>query len=343
MRQITEQDLRAAATVLVRTGLHLVSGERFVAVGDAESQPMLAALEAAARELGAEVSALRLDQLRSYSTNHSGERPHKVLPDGVRRAMLSAQASAFVASALHAETSMRDQLLHAVGACKVRHAHMPGITPLAFATGLTGDFDQLRTQGRAIERRLEVAREIVAQSTQGTNLTIKLASNRRWVPRLGRIEPGESIVLPTGSLVTCPESISGTFVATASVGEYFGAREGLLTEPVVFELVDGLVMNVQAPNTPHLVRDIETMLHVAPMSDRVGLVVIGVNEGIKEVTGDVTVDQHRPGLHLVFGDPMGKLTGASWSARTSFAACQKDGSVRVDGALIADGGKLIAT
>jgi leucyl aminopeptidase (aminopeptidase T) len=342
MRQIAEEDLRRAANNLVRTGLELVSGERFVAVGDAESQPMLAALEAAGRDMGAEVSALRLDQLRSYSTNHSGERPHKVLPDGVRRAMLSAQASAFVASAPHAELSMREQLLHVVGACKGRHAHMAGITPIAFATGLAADFAALRESGRAVERSLEVAREITAESAAGTRLTLKTATGRRWIARLGRVRPGETVMLPAGSIVTCPDTISGTFAATASVGEYFGAREGLLTEPVMFELVDGRVMNVVAPGAPHLVRDIENMLHVAPNSDRVGLVVIGVNPGIGEPTGEVTVDQNRPGLHLVFGDPMAKLTGATWSARTSFAACQSSGTVRVDGLLVAEDGKLAA-
>lgn len=340
MRQIGEEDLRRAADTLVRTGLRLVEGERFVAVGDAESQPMLAALEAAGRGAGAEVSALRLDQLRSYSTNHSGERPHKVLPDGVRRAMLSAQASAFVASAPHAESSMRDQLLHVAAACKGRHAHMPGIRPIAFATGLTEDFAQLRERGRALERRLELAREITCESPEGTRLVIKTAASRRWASRLGHVEPGESVVLPAGSIVTCPDTISGTFAATASVGEYFGAREGLLPEPVLFEIVDGRVMNVLAPGCASLVRDIETMLHVAPNSDHVGLVVIGVNSGIGEPTGDVTVDQHRPGLHLVFGDPMGKLTGATWSARTAFGACQARGSVRVDGTLVAEDGAL---
>jgi leucyl aminopeptidase (aminopeptidase T) len=342
MRQIAEEDLRRAATNLVRTGLELVSGERFVAVGDAESQPMLAALEAAARDAGAEVSALRLDQLRSYSTNHSGERPHKVLPDGVRRAMLSAQASAFVASAPHAESSMREQLLHVASACKGRHAHMAGISPIAFATGLAADFVKLRESGRVLQQRLEVAHEITAESTAGTRLTMKTAKARRWVARLGRVMPGETVVLPAGSIATCPETISGTFAATASVGEFFGAREGLLTEPVLFELVDGRVMNVLAPGAPHLVRDIENMLHVSPNSDRVGLVVLGVNASIGGPTGDVTVDQHRPGLHLVFGDPIGKLTGATWSARTSFAACQTGGSVRVDDVLVADDGKLTA-
>ncbi|MBX3185646.1 MAG: hypothetical protein KF819_01470 [Labilithrix sp.] len=340
MRQIGEEDLERAARVLVSTGLRVAKGERFVVVGDAESQPMMAALEAAGRAADAEVSCLQLDRLRSYSTNHSGERPHKVLPDGVRRAMISAQASAFVASSPHAESSMREQLLHVVGACRVRHAHMPGIAPLAFATGLATDFGQLDEWGRAIARRLELAREITAESAEGTRLTVHLAQSRRWIARLGRFEPGESVSLPTGSIVTCPETISGRFAATASVGEYFGAREGLLPEPVVFELVDGRVMNVTAPSCPQLVRDIENMLHVAPSSDRVGLVVIGVNTGVGEATGDASVDLQRPALHLVFGDPMGRLTGANWSARTSFAACQAAGAVRVDGDLIADEGKL---
>jgi hypothetical protein len=85
------------------------------------------------------------------------------------------------------------------------------------------------------------------------------------------------------------------------------------------------------------------MLHVAPYSDHVGLVVIGVNGGVTEATGDVSVDQNRPGLHLVFGDPMGKHTGATWTARTSFAACQVRGTVRVDGVVIADDGKLVTS
>jgi leucyl aminopeptidase (aminopeptidase T) len=343
MRQIAEEDLRRSADILVRTGLRLAHGERFVVVGDGESQPMLAALEAAGREVGAEVSALRLDQLRSYSTNHPGERPHKVLPDGVRRAMLSAQASAFVASAPHAEASMRDQLLHVAAACKGRHAHMPGITPVAFATGLREDFSTLAAQGHALERRLEVARELTCESADGTKLSIKTGPPRRWVARLGHLEAGESVVLPAGSIFTCPETISGTFVASASVGEYFGAREGLLAEPVVFEIMDCRVMNVIAPRSPNLVREIENMLHVAPNSDHVGLVVIGVNTEIGAPTGDVTVDQNRLGLHLVIGDPMGKLTGATWSARTSFAACQAGGSVRIDGTVVIDDGKLLAS
>ena len=337
MRPVSEDELQRAASMVVRSCLKMTAGERLALIGDAESLSLVAALESAGRDAGAEVNVLRVDQLRSYSTNHTGERPHKVLPDGVRRAMLSAEASVFLATGPHSETSMREQLLHIVGACKVRHAHMPGITPLAFATGLSCDFAKLGEVGRSIAGRLETAREIVCESTDGSRLVVR--GSRRWVTRLGDVGPGESVTLPAGSIFTSPESVSGKLVAT-SIGEFFGTREGLLKDPVVFEVLEGVVMNVTSPSNPDLVRDIENMLHVAPQSDRVGLAVIGVNDAIGPPTGDVSVDQHRPGLHLVFGDPLGKITGAPWSARTSFAVCQGKGSVRIDGTLIADDGRL---
>lgn len=333
------EDLTRAATVLVETGLRVSAGERFVVVGDAATVPILAALEHAGRNAGAEVATLRLDELRSYSTNHSGERPHKVLPDAVRRAMLSAQASVFVASAPRGESSMRDQLQHIVGACRIRHAHLPGVTPAAFAAGLAADLTEVASSGAALLHLLEVGREITSTSAEGTNLVVHPGA-RRWIARVGKVAPGESVLFPTGSLSVAPESVRGCFAATASLGEFFGARERLLREPILFDIDDGVVKGVRCSGNAELVRDVEAMLAVAPNSERVGLVILGLNPGAREPTGAVAVDQHRPGLHLVFGDPQAKLTGAGWSARTSFAACQAESLVRVDGVVVAEAGRL---
>lgn len=340
MTDVGSEDLANAADVLVETALRVAPGERFVIVGDFATTSILEALERAGRAAGAEVASLRLDEVRSYSTNHSGERPHKVLPDAVRRAMLSAQASVFVGSAPRAESSMREQLQHVVGACRIRHAHLPGITPAAFAAGLAVSHSTIADSGRVLLHLLEVGREITCTSPEGTNLVVHPGA-RRWVPRVGRVEPGESVVFPTGSLCVAPESIRGRFAATASLGEFFGERERLLREPIVFDIDDGAVTGVRCSGSPELVRDIEAMLCVAPNSERVGLVVLGLNPGAPHPIGAPAVDQHRPGLHLVIGDPQSKLTSAGWSARTSFAACQRQSSVIVDGVPVTDGGRLL--
>jgi len=340
MPDVGDEELSKAADVLVRTALRVAPGERFVLVGDGPTTSILAALERAGRIAGAEVAALRLDELRSYSTNHSGERPHKVLPDAVRRAMLSAQASVFVAAALRGESSMRDQLQHVVGACRVRHAHLPGITPAAFAAGLAGCHTTIAESGKALLHLLDVGREITSTSPEGTNLVVHPGA-RRWITRFGNVGPGESVVFPTGSLCVAPESVRGCFAATASLGEFFGARERLLHEPILFHIEDGAVVRVECAGSPELVRDVDAMLAVAPNSQRVGLVILGLNPGAPDPVGVAAVDQHRPGLHLVIGDPQTKLAAAGWSARTSFAACQTRCTVHVDGVPIAEAGRLL--
>src|ERR1700758_1428711 len=108
MPEVTAAELGHASEVLLHSALRLRAGERFVVVSDQESAAIGEALARGAEQMRAHVTLARLDQLKSVSTGHSGDRPHKVLPDLIRRAMLAAQASVFVASAPHAELSMRE-------------------------------------------------------------------------------------------------------------------------------------------------------------------------------------------------------------------------------------------
>ena len=329
-----------AAAMLVKTALHLREGDRFVIICDAESNGLADVVRIEAESLGIQVTFARLDQLRSVSTNHSGERPHKVLPDLVRRAMLAAQGSLFMASAPHQELSMREQLQHIVGACKVRHAHMPGITARAFAAGMKTDCANLETWGRAVERKVELARTLEATSPAGTDLHLAFAASNRWTPHLGAIAPGNLSILPAGALFAQPESADGVFVANASLSEFFGAREGLLTaKPVTFHIEGGRVVRVEAPAAAELQRDLESMMAVAPNSNRVGLAMLGVNAELT-ATGDAAVDENVPGLHLVIGDMAGRIRTSAWSARTSFVACATGATVDVDGVVVIENGKL---
>jgi leucyl aminopeptidase (aminopeptidase T) len=339
---VTSAELAHAAEVLAHTALRVREGQRVVVVADAESAPLGEAIAHASTAAGALVTLARLDLLKSVSTGHSGDRPHKVLPDVVRRAMLAAQASAFVATAPHPELSMREQLLHIVGACGVRHAHMPGITPRAFAAGLRLDYERVAATGRTLFRRLEFATHVHVSSDAGTDLHLTFGSEPRWVPRLGTLAPGKWVNFPAGAIYASPHSADGVFVANASMGEYFGARAGLLREKAVtFTVEAGRIVKVEAPHAPELEAEVKQMLAFGANSERVGLVAIGVNEGVDEATGEAAVDQNLPGLHLFVGDPAGRATGVRWTARTSFAACQAKSSVTVDGMRTIDAGRLV--
>ncbi len=342
MLDVSAAELAHASEVLLFSALKIRENQRLVIVADRDTAAIGEALARGATARGAIVTAARLDELKSVSTGHTGDRPHKVLPDLVRRAMLAAQASVFVASAPHQELSMREQLLHIVGACGVRHAHMPGITARAFVAGLRLDYEQVGAWGRALFRRLEFAQHVHTTSEAGTDLELSFGSDPRWVPRLGTLAAGKWVNFPAGALYASPQTADGVLVVNASLGEFFGAREGLLLhKPVVLTLEGGRVVKVEAPLSPELESDIRQMLAFAPNSDRVGLAAIGVNSGIEVATGEAVVDQNLPGLHLFLGDPSGRATGVRWSARTSFAACQAGSTVVIDGMKTIDRGHLV--
>jgi leucyl aminopeptidase (aminopeptidase T) len=340
MTAVSAPDLASAATTFVGTALKVKAGERVAVLCDDTSSEVGDAVTRAATVAGAEVTTLRLDQLRSVSTNHTGDRPHKVLPDVVRRAMLASQASVFVASAPHGESSMREQLVHIVGACGVRHAHMPGISASTFARAHRLDYQKLVAWGRGVERRVELARQLDVESHAGTRLEIVFGAQSRWSMHLGELRAGKSVTYPAGVLFAHPERVDGVFVANASLGEFFGSREGLLLErPVRFTLERSRVTAVDAA-TPTLTDDILKMLAFSPGSDRVGVVALGVNTGVGHPSGDATLDMTRPGVHLVLGDAFGLVPAPGFSARTSFAACQASCRVLADKLLLVDDGRI---
>jgi aminopeptidase len=327
-----------AASVLVQSALKLRAGERFVLVEDAGSIEVADAIACAVEACGGWVKRCRLDRM---TTGGGTARPHKVIPELLLLALHDSDASAFIAAAPATELSMRQALLHVVRQRRLRHAHMPGITEATFTAGMRLDYAQVQRLGARVLTRLAGARTLVTESPAGTSLMVALSPEVRWLAQLGVLEAGEWGNLPAGALYTSPSDVSGVFVADASLGEFFGVREGLLRpNPVRFLIDGGRVMDVQA-RSAQLRREIESMLAVSPNSDRVGLVALGVNAGIDAPLGDVLLDQNAPGLHIGIGDPAARATGAGWSAPTCFAACQAVSRVLVDGEIIVELGRVV--
>jgi leucyl aminopeptidase (aminopeptidase T) len=218
---------------------------------------------------------------------------------------------------------------------------MPGIPEAAFVAGMRMDYAQVDRLGTRVLRRLSGARTLLTESPAGTALRVELGPQAKWFAQLGVLERGKWGNFPAGAIYTSPVTASGVFVADASLGEFFGVREGSLRANPVRMLIDaGRVVDIEA-RSPQLKRDLEAMLRVSPNSNRIGLVSIGVNLGIECPMGDAILDQNVPGLHIGVGDPAAKSTGATWSAPTCFAACQASSRVLVDGDLVVESGRVV--
>ena len=334
--------LGRVARVLTRTGLKLRFGERLVVVQDrsAESDAIATAIAEAADDIGAWVRRIRLEDVVSSGS----ARPHRALPEVIALAVQDAHACVFVASALHQEAPMRQGLINLARECKLRHAHMPGVRAASFLAGLRADCDDVVRVGEEVLYRVSIARTIRVFSAAGTSLEIDLEPGRRWVAQLGELEAGGWANFPAGALYTSPKTVRGIFVADASLGEFFGAREGLLVpKPVRLHIDGGRVVAVECEKARGLRDDVEAMLAFSANSARVGLIAFGVNFGLDAPIGDVLVDQNAPGIHLGIGDPSGKATGAAWSAPTCFAACEAASSVVVDDEILVQNGSLRGT
>lgn len=329
----TRDLLARPASVVVGHALRMQPGEKLVVLCDLPSRPIAWAIVDAARAVGCDAILADLDDL--------GARPHKILPDAWAFALALAHASVFVAGSPKEELSMRQHLLHLVAAHRLRHAHMPGITEALFLRGVRVPREVQR--GERLRERLASARVLHATSALGTDLRVDV-QGLRWFAQLGVLEPGRWGNLPAGALYASPSehAVEGTLVVNASLGEWFGRREGVLENtPVRLVFEAGGVVDVVAPHSRGLERDIEAVLAISPNSARVGLLSVGVNDAIEEPFGSTLVDQNLPGLHIGIGDPAARVTGARWSAPTSFAACQYQSSLQVDGRPVIVAGRIV--
>jgi leucyl aminopeptidase (aminopeptidase T) len=125
--------------------------------------------------------------------------------------------------------------------------------------------------------------------------------------------------------------VSGVYVADASVGGGVGARAGLLApRPIRLTIENGRVIAVDCSDAT-LREHVRVHLTRGQNLDRVGLVTIGTNLGIRSAIGEIVHDENLPGLHIALGTTIPTRSGATWTARGQLAFAAASSDVDVDG------------
>lgn len=327
-------DLAQGARSAIVTCLGVTGADRFLLLGDRATAEIDAALERAALDTGAPCLRIELEQyLERPATAPS---PELVTAICAFAPTVSAMAIQALPDEFGLTTSLR---LLLVDELRCRHAQMNGITRRMMEEGMAADYVEVARLAERIHAAVAAARRIEVHA-DGTEIVAHFAPEHRWVGGNAIYrEPGRWGNLPAGEVATSPLTVDGVF-ASRVLGDRFG-RYGLLDEPVSIRLRDGRFETLEAPSPPGLYEELYAFLTRSDCSGRVGEFAIGCNTSLEELCGDLLQDEKFPGVHIGFGDPYPRETGASWSCDSHMDVVASNCTVVVDGVTIMSCGRFV--
>ena len=337
-RNYSLDDMRAGAEVAVRICMAVQPGERVLILGDEGSALISQALGDAASPIAAAVETFTLESL--------GTRPITEIPSKLQDALERFQphVSFYTASSRPGELKFRMAYMPAVMQANpggARHGHMINITPPLMMQGMRVDYQRIFDVTMRVHELVRRAAEIRVTSPKGTDFTATFNPEFNWIPCHGLYhEPGQWGNLPEGETFTSPGNANGALVVD-ELGDYFSERYGILDTPVTFVVEDGQVRTVRCEDSA-LEEDVRSYIFGAENADRVGEFAIGTNIALTGLVGNLLQDEKFPGVHVAFGDPYGKQTGADWKSEHHVDVIPTQCTIDVDGERIMSDGKFVA-
>ncbi len=327
-----DAELLRGARNAVRVCMNVGPQDRVFITSEEETDEVGQALEHEARQTGAQVAIVQLEEF--------GQRPMLALPEALSHRLRDfAPSVTFLAvTGKEGELALRGAFMRLViGELGVRHAHMPNINGQIMRQGMSADYRQIHELTQRVYEIVRRARMIRVTSPNGTDVVGTFDEKMKWLAMGGLYhQPRQWGNLPEGEVFTCPADVDGVVVAEV-LGDYFSPRYGVLADPVTFEVSGGRVGRVTC-RRQDIEAELIAYLDSSDNGHRGGEFAIGTNTGLTALSGSMLQDEKIPGLHIAFGNPYPDMTGADWSARTHIDVIPTRCSIDVDGVpLMKDG------
>jgi leucyl aminopeptidase (aminopeptidase T) len=198
---------------------------------------------------------------------------------------------------------------------------------------MRADYNQVYALTLKVYNLVHNARTIHVKSQKGSDLVARFDPQLKWVPCHGLYhEQGKGGNLPEGEVFTCPATLDGTIIADV-LGDYFDTKYGILKHPVTFEVQDGLVEQVQCENN-EIEAEVWAYLNSSENGRRAGEFAIGTNTALTTLMGSMLQDEKMPGVHVAFGNPYPRHTGADWASKVHMDVIPTSCTIEVDGEMI---------
>ena len=331
-----DNELREGARVATHVCMNIRTTDRVCIISDEETWIVGQALKEEALNAGATVKLIRMEDF--------GTRPLTSIPEGFIDNILSFDPTVtfYAAGAKSGELPFRMGMTIqlAQNSKKIRHGHMVSITPQIMREGMRADYQQIHDLTMRVYEMAKEVKTISFTSIKGSDITAEFSQKLKWVPCHGLYHnPGEWGNLPEGEIFTCPVNVNGTIVADI-LGDYFSPKYGVLDTPVTFHVKDGWVESIECENKT-IKKELWEYLTSNDNGRRIGEFAIGTNIALTELSGVLLQDEKIPGIHIAFGDPSARSTGADWTATTHIDVIPTDCTIALDGKIIMRDGKFV--
>ena len=328
-------DLADGARNAVRTCLNISAPDRVCIIRDLPRLRIAEAIEQEAKSTGATV--------RNWTMEDVVERPAAGFPRALAEEItrFKPTASFFIGTGMRGELAFRQPMLRLLtDELRCRHGHMIGIDEQLMADGMAGDYEEIYRMTHRVYDLARQASTITVNTALGTDLVATFSRSLKWIPSDGRYwEQGRWGNLPEGETFTAPLSIDGLLVAE-ELGDWFTPKYGLLKPPVRLTIKGGRLVSIQTPDE-ELAKDFGEYTSQHPNSSRVGEFAIGTNVGLSRIVGNFLQDEKFPGVHIAFGDPYGRETGADWECPSHVDALASHATVSIDGQRVMENGRFL--
>jgi aminopeptidase len=328
-----DPELTPGARNAVNGCLRIQPSEKVTVISDDVTKEIAASIVHELERIGCPYRAWVLEDL--------AQRPLAELPQEICEDLETSQVSIFAVQAQANELRSRMQMTDIVNRCRIRHAHMVNIKRRIMLEGMRADFQKVDRVSQKVVERVRRASQIRAKTAAGTDLIAHLNLEFKWLKTSGIISPEKWGNLPGGEVFTTPGEVNGTFVIDGVVGDYLCAKFGdLAGNPLTIQIKGNRLTEAHSANR-ELETDFWRYTHTDENSDRVGELAIGTNIELKDLIGEILQDEKYPGVHIAFGNPYGRHTGAQWYSSTHIDVVGRRFDIWVDDEQIMKDGKFL--
>ncbi len=303
----TSKQLLAAAHQAAGTCLSATPEDRAVVIHDDSTRLIAAALAKAFTEIGAEIQVYDMDAF--------GDRPFTVLPSAVIKSLEKATVSVMAVTAKQGELSVRSKVLEISTTCKLRHAHMPSITPQLFEDGLSMDYREVSLFIDRIADVIKGTTSLRMTSLSGTDIEFEYASPPKMVQLDGLINAARWQNLPSGQIIIVPTNAYGRFVVDSSIGDWFNHKYDVTQYPVTIHFDRARATKISCDNQK-LQRELSLYMRSSENSGRISELAIGANLGLTRSHKNSLFQAYRPGASIAAGNLHAPGLDIGWTAST---------------------------